>query len=116
MDTVTASQLDTLATALVDLLQSAARAAGRPVWKGTRSVPWWTEAVAEYRAIRRIIPSGFSQEVQLARRESQRVVRRAKRQYWRNLIDSFWDSASVYDAVRWLRITRSFPAPTALNW
>ncbi|KJK73723.1 hypothetical protein H634G_11023, partial [Metarhizium anisopliae BRIP 53293] len=42
-DVATASQLDTLAAALVDLLQSAARAAGRPVRKGTRSAPWWTD-------------------------------------------------------------------------
>ena len=73
-DTATASQLDTLAAALVDLLQSAARAAGRTVRKGTRSAPWWTdecaEAAAEYRAIRRILPLGFSQEVQLARESS----------------------------------------------
>ncbi|KID83767.1 reverse transcriptase [Metarhizium guizhouense ARSEF 977] len=114
-DTATASQLDTLAAALVDLLQSAARAAGRPVRKGTRSAPWWTdecaEAAAEYRAIRRILPLGFSQEVQLARREFQRVVRRAKRQYWRNLIDGFSDSASVYKAVRWLKSPGAFQPP-----
>ncbi|KJZ68987.1 hypothetical protein HIM_11628 [Hirsutella minnesotensis 3608] len=101
-DTATASQLDALAAALVDLLQSAARSAGRPVRKGTRSAPWWTdecaEAAAEYRAIRRSLPLGFSQEIQLARRDFQRVVRRAKRQYWRNLIDGFSDSASIYKA------------------
>ncbi|KJK84690.1 hypothetical protein H633G_11593, partial [Metarhizium anisopliae BRIP 53284] len=114
-DTATASQLDALAAALVDLLQSAARAAGRRVRKGTRSAPWWTdecaEAAAEYRAIRRILPLGFSQEVQLARREFQRVVRRAKRQYWRNLIDGFSDSASVYKAVRWLKSPGAFQPP-----
>ncbi|KAF5137916.1 putative RNA-directed DNA polymerase from transposon X-element [Metarhizium anisopliae] len=114
-DVATASQLDTLATALVDLLQSAARAAGRPVRKGTRSAPWWSdecaEAAAGYRAIRRILPLGFSQEVQLARREFQRVVRRAKRQYWRNLIDGFSDSASVYKAVRWLKSPGAFQPP-----
>ncbi|KJZ70212.1 hypothetical protein HIM_10398 [Hirsutella minnesotensis 3608] len=111
-DTATASQLDALAAALVDLLQSAARSAGRPVRKGTRSAPWWTdecaEAAAEYRAIRRSLPLGFSQEIQLARRDFQRVVRRAKRQYWRNLIDGFSDSASIYKAVRWLKSPGAF--------
>lgn len=103
----TVSELDNLATALVELLQSAATAAGRPVRKGTRSAPWWTEecagAAAEYRAIRRIFPLGFNRDVQLARKDSQRVVRRAKRQCWRNLIDGFSDSASVFKAVRWLK-------------
>ncbi|EFY95406.2 reverse transcriptase, RNaseH [Metarhizium robertsii ARSEF 23] len=52
-----------------------------------------------------------SQEVQLARREFQRVVRRAKRQYWRILIDGFSDSASVYKAVRWLKSPGAFQPP-----
>ncbi|OAA37039.1 hypothetical protein NOR_07315 [Metarhizium rileyi] len=111
----TALELDNLAAALVDLLQSAATAAGRPVRKGTRSAPWWTEecagAAAEYRAIRRIFPLGFNRDIQLARKEFQRVVRRAKRQYWRNLIDGFSDSASVFKAVRWLKAPGAFQPP-----
>ncbi|KID60237.1 Endonuclease/exonuclease/phosphatase, partial [Metarhizium hybridum] len=77
--------------------RSAARAAGRPVRKGTRSAPWWTdecaEAAAGHPAIRRILPLGFSQE------------------YWRNLIDGFSDSASVYKAVRWLKSPGAFQPP-----
>ncbi|KID59265.1 reverse transcriptase, partial [Metarhizium hybridum] len=111
----TALELDNLAAALVDLLQSAATATGRPVRKGTRSAPWWTEecagAAAEYRAIRRIFPLGFNRDIQLARKEFQRVVRRAKRQYWRNLIDGFSDSASVFKAVRWLKAPGAFQPP-----
>ncbi|KID93327.1 Endonuclease/exonuclease/phosphatase, partial [Metarhizium majus ARSEF 297] len=100
---------------LLNTADSAARAVGRPVRKGTRSAPWWAdecaEAAAEYRAIRRNLPLGFSQQVQLARREFQRVVRRAKRQYWRNLIDGFSDSAAVYKAVRWLKSPGAFQPP-----
>ncbi|KAM4054890.1 endonuclease-reverse transcriptase domain-containing protein [Hirsutella rhossiliensis] len=108
-------ELDSLALALVELLQLAAKAAGRPVRKGARSAPWWTEecalAAAEYRAIRRVYPLGFNREVQLAKRDFQKVVRRAKRHYWRNLIDSFTDSASVFKAVRWLRSPGAFQPP-----
>ena len=115
VETTTISQLDTLAATLIDILQSAAKAAGRPARKGTRSAPWWTDecagAAAEYRAIRRIYPIGHNQEVQLTRKSFQRVVRRAKRQYWRNLIDSFTDSASVYKAVRWLKSPGAFQPP-----
>lgn len=108
-------ELDSLALALVDLLQLAAKVAGRPVRKGARSAPWWTEecalAAAEYRAIRRLYPLGFNQEVQLAKRDFQKVVRRAKRLYWRDLIDSFSDSASIFRAVRWLRSPGAFQPP-----
>ncbi|KJK84777.1 hypothetical protein H633G_11443, partial [Metarhizium anisopliae BRIP 53284] len=34
-----------------------------------------------------------------------------KRQYWRNLIDGFSDSASVYKAVRWLKSPGTFQPP-----
>ncbi|KID96087.1 Endonuclease/exonuclease/phosphatase, partial [Metarhizium majus ARSEF 297] len=74
----TASELDALAESLVNLLHSAAKAAGRPVRKGTRSAPWWTdecaESAAEYRAVRRIFPMGFNEEVQAARKAFQNVL------------------------------------------
>ena len=99
----------------MDLLQSAAKAAGRPIRKGTRSAPWWTEecaqAAAGHRAIRRLYPGGYNKDVQLAKRDVRHVVRRAKRQYWRELIDSFTDSSSVFKAVRWLRAPGTFQPP-----
>jgi hypothetical protein len=39
------------------------------------------------------------------------VVRRAKRLYWRNLIDSFSDSSAVFKAVWWLRSPGAFQPP-----
>ncbi|KID81124.1 Endonuclease/exonuclease/phosphatase [Metarhizium guizhouense ARSEF 977] len=111
----TALELDALSEALVGLLQAAARAAGRPIHKGTRSAPWWTEecahAAAGYRAIRRLYPLGFNQEVQLDKRDFQRVVRQAKRTYWQTLIDSFTDEKAVFKAVRWLRSPGAFQPP-----
>ncbi|KAJ6436970.1 Protein phosphatase 1 regulatory subunit 3A [Purpureocillium lavendulum] len=113
--TASPQDLDSLALAVTNLLKSAAKAAGRPVRKGARSAPWWTEecalAAAEYRAVRRVFPLGFCREVQLAKRSFQRVVRRVKRRYWRDLIDSFTDSASVCKAVRWLRSPGAFQPP-----
>ena len=111
----TPADLDELASALVNLLMSAAKAAGRPSRKSTRSAPWWTEecvgAAAAFRAIRRLYPRGFNQDVQIAKRDLHRVVRRAKRQYWRNLIDSFSDSSAVFKAVRWLKSPGPFQPP-----
>lgn len=61
--TASPQDLDSLALAVTNLLQSVAKAAGRPVRKGARSVPWWTEecalAAAEYRTVRRVFPLGF---------------------------------------------------------
>ncbi|KAF6527552.1 hypothetical protein HZS61_007854 [Fusarium oxysporum f. sp. conglutinans] len=111
----TPSELDELASALVNLLTSAAKAAGRPTRKGARTAPWWTEecagAAAAFRAIRRLYPLGFNEEVQIAKRVFHRVVRLAKRLYWRNLIDTFSDSSSVFKAVRWLKSPGPFQPP-----
>ncbi|TXC09755.1 hypothetical protein FocTR4_00004480 [Fusarium oxysporum f. sp. cubense] len=69
----TSKELDELASSLVCLLTSAAKAAGRPARKGGRPAPWWTEecavAVAAFRAIRRLYPVGFNQDVQIAKRD-----------------------------------------------
>ncbi|EGU82092.1 hypothetical protein FOXB_07396, partial [Fusarium oxysporum f. sp. conglutinans Fo5176] len=108
-------ELDKLASTLVSLLQSAAEAAGRPARKGARNAPWWTEecalAVTGYRAIRRLYLLGFNQEVHIAKRDFHCVARRARRLYWRNLINSFSDSSSVFKTVRWLRSLGAFQPP-----
>ncbi|RBA08489.1 hypothetical protein FPRO05_14364, partial [Fusarium proliferatum] len=73
----TPAELDNLATSLVNLLTSAAKAAGRPSRKGSHPAPWWTEecacAAAAFRAIRRSYPLGFNQDVQMAKRDLYRV-------------------------------------------
>jgi ribonuclease HI len=111
----TPEELDELASSLVSLLTSAAKASGRPARKGGRPAPWWTEecadAAAAFRAIRRSYPLGFNQDVQIAKRGFHRVVRRAKRRYWRNLIDGFSSSSDVFKAVRWLKSPGAFQPP-----
>ncbi|RKK10702.1 hypothetical protein BFJ63_vAg18361 [Fusarium oxysporum f. sp. narcissi] len=111
----TPAELDELASSLVSLLTSAAKAAGRPARKGGRPAPWWTEecacAAVAFRAIRRSYPCGFNQDVQIAKRDFHRVVRRAKRQYWRNLIDNFSSNSAVFKAVRWLKSPGAFQPP-----
>ncbi|KAF4332063.1 reverse transcriptase, partial [Fusarium beomiforme] len=109
------AELDELASTLVNLLTSAAKAAGRPTRKGARTAPWWTKecagAAASFRAIRRLYPLGFNQDVQIAKRDFHRVIRRAKRLYWRNLINSFTDSSAIFKAVRWLKSPGPFQPP-----
>ncbi|KAL9561813.1 hypothetical protein ACKAV7_014075 [Fusarium commune] len=73
----TPEELDELASSLVGLLTSAAKASGRPARKGGRPAPWWTEecadAAAAFRAIRRSYLLGFNQDVQIAKRGFHRV-------------------------------------------
>ncbi|KJZ69665.1 hypothetical protein HIM_10938 [Hirsutella minnesotensis 3608] len=45
------------------------------------------------------------------KREFHNVVRRAKRLYWRGLIDNFADSDAIFRAVRWLKSPGPFQVP-----
>jgi ribonuclease HI len=111
----THEQLDTLAYNLVTTLQKAVKAAGRPAYKRGKSAPWWTEecasAAAEYRVIRRAYPLGFCKDVQMARRDFQRIARREKRRYWRELINNLSDSSSIFKAARWFKSPGPFQPP-----
>ncbi|KAJ0127739.1 Choline oxidase [Fusarium oxysporum f. sp. albedinis] len=71
----------------------------------------YADAAAAFRAIRRLYPIRFNQDIQIAKRDFYRIVRRAKRQYWRNLIDSFSSSSAVFKAVRWLKSPGAFQPP-----
>ena len=111
----TVADLDRLADAIIDLIQSAARAVGRRTQRRPRKAPWWNEecaaSVAELRCVRRAFPLGFNRDVQLARRDLRRVVRRAKRAYWRELIDGVRSDKDVFKITRWLKRPGVFRPP-----
>ena len=112
--------IDLLASAISETIQTALHAAGRPARDTNRSAPWWTEdcakAAIQHRKVRRANPLGFNKVVQQARRALRRVVRRAKRQFWRQIIDSVKDSAGIYKLARWAKRPSQFqPPPLQVN-
>ena len=100
-------EIDLLATAISETLQTALYIAGRPARGTNRSAPWWTEecakAALQHRRVRRANPYGFNRAIQLARRALRRVVRRAKQHFWRQIIDSVKDSAGIYKLAKWAK-------------
>ncbi|KAM4056911.1 reverse transcriptase (RNA-dependent DNA polymerase) [Hirsutella rhossiliensis] len=107
--------LERLAEALSRLLQEAADAAGRRPRKNARGTPWWNDqcagAAAELRAMRRIYPTGHGREVQTARRELRRAVRRAKRHFWQTVLEGAESNQDIYKIMRWSRKPSPFRAP-----
>ena len=85
------------------------------MWPSRRKAPWWNEecaaSIAELRCVRRAFPLGFNRDVQLARRDLRRVVRRAKRAYWRGLIDGVQSDRDVFKITRWLKRPGVFRPP-----
>ena len=108
-------ELDDLAEALIHLLQSAAARVGHMTKKKGRAAPWWNEkcalAAASYRAARRIYPLGYGEEAQLARRDLQRTIRKAKREFWHDRIDNASSNADIYKITRWVKSPRPFQPP-----
>ncbi|KAK4074898.1 hypothetical protein Purlil1_12845 [Purpureocillium lilacinum] len=74
----TPGDLDLLANAIIDLMQTAARAAGRESQRQPTGAPWWNE-------------------------ECIAVVRRARRTYWRNLINGVQEGKDIFKVTRWLK-------------
>ncbi|KAM4067567.1 reverse transcriptase (RNA-dependent DNA polymerase) [Hirsutella rhossiliensis] len=107
--------LERLAEALSRLLQEAADAAGRRPRKNARGTPWWNDqcagAAAELRAMRRIYPTGHGREVQTARRELRRAVRRGKRHFWQTVLEGAESNQDIYKIMRWSRKPSPFRAP-----
>ena len=108
-------EIDLLAVAISETIQTALQTAGRPARQSNRSAPWWTEecaeAAIEHRRARRATPLGFNKEVQHARRALQRTVRRAKRQFWHTTINEVKDSAGIYKLARWAKRSSPFRPP-----
>ena len=107
--------LDDLAKSLVNLLQSATVRAGHRTQKRGHAAPWWNEecalAAAEYRATRRVYPLGYNMETQLARRDFQKTIRKAKSSFWQGQIDNASSNADIYKIARWAKSPSPFQPP-----
>ncbi|RAL60221.1 hypothetical protein DID88_000001, partial [Monilinia fructigena] len=99
-------ELETATEQLTDLFQRAIRTAGRPASDRARSAPWWTNESASAYSLYKL--SGKTLE---DRKRMLSATRKAKREYWRRLIDSASDDADLYKVVGWHRAAPSLKSP-----
>ncbi|KAF9728649.1 hypothetical protein PMIN01_13477 [Paraphaeosphaeria minitans] len=91
------AQLDNCVSLLTETIQQSVRTAGRPDRKEGRAAPWWTEecktAYQAYKRARQLyLGSPPSEET----RAFKTIVRQAKRQYWRHVIDNAKDDKDLF--------------------
>ncbi|KAF9730165.1 RNA-directed DNA polymerase from transposon x-element [Paraphaeosphaeria minitans] len=91
------AQLDNCVSLLTETIQHSVRTAGRPDRKEGRAAPWWTEecktAYQAYKRARQLyLGSPPSEET----RAFKTIVRQAKRQYWRHVIDNAKDDKDLF--------------------
>jgi ribonuclease HI len=98
------------AEATAGILKAAIEGAGRPDRGENRPAPWWTQeckdAYRTYLATRHL-----SDTLTLEKRAFLSTVRRAKREYWRRIIDNTKDDAALYKVIGWHRQAPSLKAP-----
>lgn len=105
-------ELDHYAQRLVDLLKGSALVVGKKM-SIFRPTVWWNEecadALGEYRlAIRNA--ASLADKV-TARRVFRKVVRRAKRDYWRGVIESAENPADLFKVVSWHKLSAGPSSP-----
>ncbi|KAL6405975.1 high-affinity glucose transporter RGT2 [Ilyonectria robusta] len=110
----TAEELDIAAAQLLDLLQDAIRIVGRCPQQNGRSAPWWTKACAkahaQFQAAKRRDPEERG-PAQLAKDDFRKVVRNAKIDFWRDIINNAKTNADIFRIAGWVRIQSAFQPP-----
>jgi ribonuclease HI len=106
------AEIDTFATVLAELIDSAVKIVGRTNQSKGKSAPWWTpecqEAFDEHLTTRtRQWDGGITPQT----REFYSVVRKAKREYWRGIIDGVKSDKDLYRVIAWHKHSSALKAP-----
>jgi hypothetical protein len=100
------AQLDQCVALLTETVKHAIQKAGKPDRKSGRAAPWWTEeckaAYQAHKHAKQLYPTGPLLE---ETREFKTIVRQAKRQYWRHIIDNARDDKDLFKIVAWHKLT-----------
>ena len=103
-------QLDKLAENISQLVSTALAASTKRACRQGSGQPWWDQgchsAVRQYRQKAR--DPDAEDEAVLAKRNLRRIVRKAKREYWRGKINTASEGKDIFQMVGWNRSTGSF--------
>lgn len=110
-DFTSTTQIDDFAEALGEAFTLAIQIVGKPDRGGGTPAPWWTpecQAAYDEHLQSRSYPYDNTPPTT---REFQSTVRRAKREYWKHIINGVSDDKSLYRVVGWHKLGPSLKAP-----
>jgi ribonuclease HI len=108
----TCEDLDLYIKLLTEGFQSALETVGKPDRGGGIPAPWWTTECDEAYKLHRQARTNLRQRcATLETRTFLATVRRAKREYWRQLLDGVTDDKALYKVVGWHKLTSNLKAP-----
>ncbi|EDN08633.1 conserved hypothetical protein [Histoplasma mississippiense (nom. inval.)] len=99
------AQLDDLAQHFTQSLLAAAQAVSKPAQQGRTTAPWWT---ADCRRAHRELTT---HQTEAAKHQFKDAVRKAKRAYWRQVINEARDGRDLYRVVAWHKLEPNLRAP-----
>ncbi|EDN09180.1 conserved hypothetical protein [Histoplasma mississippiense (nom. inval.)] len=99
------AQLDDLAQHFTQSLLAAAQAVSKPAQQGRTTAPWWT---ADCRRAHRELTT---HQTEAAKHQFKDTVRKAKRAYWRQVINEARDGRDLYRVVAWHKLEPNLRAP-----
>ena len=109
----TPEQVDQRTREILDILRKALETIGKQPVKDGCDAPWWTDACREARdALHRARKHNPGDWRGLEERKHfLTVVRREKREYWRQKIDSIQSDKDLYEIVKWHKLQPAIRAP-----
>jgi ribonuclease HI len=104
--------IDNYATTLAEVLNSAIQTVGKPDRGGGGKAPWWSaECEVAYKDHLTAQQNNLDSVAPLETREFLSTVRRAKREYWRHVIDGVSDDKSLYKVIGWHKLSSPLKSP-----
>ena len=108
----TPGEIDTYALSLSEVFNAAIIIAGRADRGTGNPAPWWTpecqEAYDEHLSSRN---HAYDGEISPETKELKTTVRRAKRYYWRQIINDAKDDKALYRIMGWHKLSANLKAP-----
>lgn len=112
MEPLNPGEIDTYALSLSEVFNAAIIIAGRADRGTGNPAPWWTpecqEAYDEHLSSRKYAYDG---EISPETKELKTTVRRAKRYYWRQIINDAKDDKALYRIMGWHKLSANLKAP-----
>lgn len=100
------AQLEICAEAITSILKLAIENAGRPNRDNGRAAPWWTdECKAAFRAHIQSRTANQQTTITEETRNFKAIVRKAKKAYWRQVIDEVSDDRALFKLIAWHKMT-----------
>jgi len=107
----TTEEIEGYVKAFSDALNAAIQTIGKPDRGGGCPAPWWTKECEKAYRLHLSHRAGPRTPPSTETTDFRTIVRRAKREYWRHVINNARDDKALYKVIAWHKLTANLKAP-----